>query len=302
MNESERQLVEAFKEIAEVARAAVSHSKYPGNGFGEKQRPNNVAQEGNRPKYENQEQDEDERGLLALIPEEELARVTEPHIHLLGKGVICTTDHRARKRSPFEIVVEATEGFIPLWAEGMVLRWRFNTASLSVFQQPESVKSRIRALLNEAIMAWGDAVPIRFTEHSDNYDFEIVVEQHESCTPQGCTLARAFFPDEGRHQLFIFPTMFEQSNKEQVDTMSHEIGHIFGLRHFFAPESETRWPSEIFGEHKPFSIMNYGDDSELTLADRRDLKLLYEGARNGQLKQINGTPIKLFRPYHYLLA
>jgi hypothetical protein len=94
--------------------------------------------------------------------------------------------------------------------------------------------------------------------------------------------------------------MFQQIKKEQVDTLAHEIGHVFGLRHFFAPETETRWPSVIFGAHNPFSIMNYGNNSELTEADRSDLKLLYEGAWSGQLKEINGTPVKLVRPYHSL--
>lgn len=55
--------------------------------------------------------------------------------------------------------------------------------------------------------------------------------------------------------------MFEQSKKEQMDMMTHEIGHVFGLRHFFAPENETLWPSVVFGKHKPFSIMNYGNAS-----------------------------------------
>jgi predicted Zn-dependent protease len=93
--------------------------------------------------------------------------------------------------------------------------------------------------------------------------------------------------------------MFTQSRKEQIDTLTHEIGHVFGLRHFFAPEMETAWPSEIFGEHKPFSIMNYGANSELSNEDRRDLRKLYEGAWSGELEEINGTPIKLVRPFHY---
>ena len=256
----------------------------------------------NMPKYEIQVQDANERGLFALRPEEELASITESQVHVLGKGVICRTDYRAKKRDPRDIVVDATDGFIPLWEENRVLQYRFNMASLSVFQQPEAVASRIQELVEEAIIAWGDAAPIRFVKNDDNSDFEIVVERLPDCTPQGCTLAQAFFPDAGRHQLFVFPTMFEQSRKEQVDTLTHEIGHVFGLRHFFAPESETRWPSVIFGQNNPFSIMNYGRLSELTKVDRSDLNLLYESVWSRRLRKINGTPVKLFRPYHYLFA
>jgi hypothetical protein len=239
------------------------------------------------------------RDLFALRPAGELADATESAVHVLGKGIICRTDYRAREVSPLEIVVDATEGFIPLWAQNLVLRWKFNAASLVPFRRADEIKVKIRELLTKAIGAWGDAAPVRFTENSDNSDFDIVMERNDDCTPQGCVLAQAFFPDAGRHQLFVYPKMFEQIEKEQVDTLAHEIGHVFGLRHFFAPEKETRWPSIIFGEHKPFSIMNYGRNSELTDADRRDLKKLYQGAWSGQLTEINGTPIKLVRPYHY---
>jgi hypothetical protein len=82
-----------------------------------------------------------------------------------------------------------------------------------------------------------------------------------------------------------------------VDTLIHEIGHIFGLRHFFANVSETAWPSEVFGSHQAFSIMNYGAMSELTKVDRADLKTLYELAWQGQLTHINGTQVRLMRPF-----
>lgn len=238
--------------------------------------------------------------LLARKPTSEADEATKQQFHVLGNRMLCTTDYRAKKRSPLDLVLEATDGFIPLWVEGSVLLWKFNEPSLAGFARPQDIKQKVRSLMTQALSKWGDAAPVRFSENADNSDFEIVIEQNESCTAQGCTLAAAFFPDSGRHQLFIFPTMFQQSAKEQVDTMIHEIGHIFGLRHFFAPKLETRWPSEIFGKHEPFSIMNYGAQSELTEADKSDLKLLYASAWNGTLKQINGTPIQLVRPYHTL--
>src|SRR5690606_27446539 len=96
--------------------------------------------------------------------------------------------------------------------------------------------------------------------------------------------------------------LFTQERKEQVDTLIHEIGHIFGLRHFFAQINEQAWPSEIFGKHAEFSIMNYGHLSELTKQDKIDLARLYESAWNGSLKEINGTPIKLVKPYNSIAS
>lgn len=238
--------------------------------------------------------------LLALKEGAQLEDATDPQFHQLKSGIICRTDYRAQRRDRLRIVVEATDGFIPLWEKSRVLRWKFDAASLSVFQNPDAIKARVRELLALAIAAWGDAVPIGFQENSDNSDFRIVVRRNASCTPQGCTLASAFFPDAGRHRFMIYPTMFEQSDEEQVETMIHEIGHIFGLRHFFALTDEAEWPAEVFGEHAEFSIMNYGALSTLTDADKRDLKSLYQGAWSGLLTEIDGTPIKLVRPYHYL--
>jgi len=227
---------------------------------------------------------------------------TDPHVY---QKHVCITDSRGypthRNRSPFDIRVDATDGFIPLWAEGVTLRWRFQERGIrQFFADPDAAKANIRSLFGEALAAWGDAAPVRFTQEDDAADFEIVMRTADDCDDSGCVLAATFFPDGGRHEFEMYPKMFTQSHSEQVDTFIHEIGHIFGLRHFFANISETRWPSRLFGKDNHFSIMNYGSMSELTDDDTADLKRLYEWAWNRRLTEIDGAPIRLVRPYSAL--
>ena len=216
---------------------------------------------------------------------------------------ICITDSRGfvthRDRSPAAIRVDASEGFIPLWADGVTLRWRFQDRGISqYFADPDRAKAAIQDLFGDALLAWGDAAPVRFKQDNDSTDFELVMRSADDCDNGGCVLAASFFPDAGRHTFEMYPRLFTQSRKEQVDTFIHELGHIFGLRHFFANISETQWPSRLFGRDNPFSIMNYGSMSELTEDDRSDLRRLYRAARSGELTQIDGARIRLVRPYH----
>lgn len=118
--------------------------------------------------------------------------------------------------------------------------------SLMAFSDPGAAKAEIRTLLGEALVAWGDAAPVRFTEQRDAYDFEVVYTGSDDCDSSGCVLAASFFPDGGRHKFLLYPKMFEQVRKEQVETFEHEAGHIFGLRHWFANISETEWSSAVF--------------------------------------------------------
>ena len=228
----------------------------------------------------------------------------ESEIHVYGlKLNKCDTGSRGyatpkKNQSSTELVLGASEGFIPLWKEGVNLRWRFNPSIYDYFENPNKAINGIRSLLADGLTEWGWN-PVKFTETNDAWDFEIVVRK-DNCSPRGCTLASAFFPDGGRHQLVIYPSLFKQSKQEQIETMAHEFGHIFGLRHFFAQVEEKAWPSVIFGEHKPFTIMNYGEDSKMTKRDRTDLKRLYEKVWSGELTKINGTRIVTFYPYHVL--
>ncbi|MET1089579.1 MAG: matrix metalloproteinase-11 [Arthrobacter sp.] len=222
-------------------------------------------------------------------------------VHLVAKGFICDTEGRGHEtpggRPPAEILVDATEGFVPLWQAGSILRWRFQERSFALASNPEKSKETVRKLMGDALLEWGAAAPVRFTYDPDLWDFEIVLQNAPKCSQTGCVLASAFFPDAGRHELVIYPTMFQQVRQEQVETLIHEFGHVFGLRHFFALVREEAWPAQVFGTHNKFTIMNYGPDSILTETDRNDLTKLYELARTGQLTNINGTPIRFVRPY-----
>jgi hypothetical protein len=224
-----------------------------------------------------------------------------PPVHVYGKkkDIVCATEGLGRpknRRVNLNELVVGVGNMIPLWAEGVKLYWRFQPRSFAAFEDPERAKGRIRGLMQKAIDMWGDAAPIEFEERDRGWDFEIVLSAGDNCNPRGCVLASAFFPDGGRHRLMIYPRMLQQVEQEQVETMVHEIGHMFGLRHFFAKVSEEQVASETFGTHVEFSIMNYGANSFVTDADRSDLKELYRLARSGTLKAINGTAIQLVRP------
>jgi len=230
----------------------------------------------------------------------------EAQVHKYGEGAVCDTEKRGfptpENRSPLDLLIHESEGFIVLWEKDSTLRWRFRESSMNYFANPTAAKIEIRNLFGESLLAWGDSKPVKFSEKTDAWDFEIVMRSADQCDPNGCVLASAFFPDSGRHQLTLFPKMFTQSRQEQVETFCHEIGHVFGLRHFFAQIDEAGWPSHLFGAHTPFTIMNYGPNSRLTDADKADLKRLYTTAWNGELTNINGTPIRFAKPYHTMLG
>lgn len=221
--------------------------------------------------------------------------------HIYNDHVICVTDAKGYEqpdnRDIAEIRIDSSNGFIPLWDKGVSLNWRFDKSFSSFFKNPDAAKASIRKLFGEAIIAWKDACPIKFHEVKDDWDFEVSMHK-EDCDNSGCVLASSFFPGAGQNTFYIYPTMLQQTHLEQKETIEHEMGHIFGLRHFFANISEKQWKSELFGTDNPFSIMNYGSKSKLTASDIKDLKRLYELVWSGELTEINGTKIKKFHSYH----
>ena len=128
-----------------------------------------------------------------------------------------------------------------------MLKWRFQERSFALAPDPQQSRSIVGGLMSEALVRWSSAAPVRFTHDPDLWDFEVVLRNAADCTPEGCVLASAFFPDGGRHELTVYPTMFEQSHEEQIETMIHEFDHVFVGRFAGAPlpapgeVSDWRW-------------------------------------------------------------
>ena len=101
--------------------------------------------------------------------------------HVYNKHVICVTDSKGYaqpdNKDIAKLRVDATDGFIPLWGKDVSLNWRFNKSFGSFFKDPDAAKNGIRKLFGQAIMAWGDACPVKFHEVKDAWDFEIHMHQ-----------------------------------------------------------------------------------------------------------------------------
>jgi len=92
---------------------------------------------------------------------------------------------------------------------------------------------------------------------------------------RGIPVARAFLPNasEENRKLTLYPYFFKSKRDFMIKTLTHEFGHILGLRHTFAPQEKSK--ALLFGTHDDVSIMNYGVYSILTSLDVTTLRELY---------------------------
>ncbi|UKZ75968.1 hypothetical protein TrVFT333_003664 [Trichoderma virens FT-333] len=91
--------------------------------------------------------------------------------------------------------------------------------------------------------------------------------------------AYSFFPMTSRGKLLVCPLSFSDGNsKHLANILTHEIGHILGLRHEFAHVKEAKNPSVLFGSEDPRSVMNYypnPSDLQVSQYDLEGLRMVY---------------------------
>jgi len=193
-----------------------------------------------------------------------------------GDAHICVTE-KAESFNKLVLNVEAgRRKFVKLWAQGVTLRWRYAAGSVTTGAvSPAAFESAFKTAYSKWING-----PVKIEGPvTGDYDFEVKLDEkdypvfNDDGSLRGYVLASAFFPSSPQDERVFH--VYPRSVSSLVSTLEHEIGHVFGLRHYFGL-SEGGVAYFRHDSLNPQSIMNYGANSVLTAKDISDLRDLYQ--------------------------
>ncbi|KAL6701277.1 hypothetical protein J3F84DRAFT_399050 [Trichoderma pleuroticola] len=162
--------------------------------------------------------------------------------------------------------------------DSQILRWR-KGSELTYLICEESFPSKDSAMaakdgMKAAIARWkGEGASFKEVKRYEPAAFAVVYEHRQ----RSDYLAYAFFPRAEPGELLLYPRIFAGDNgKYLANILSHEIGHVLGLRHEFAHKKEVDVPSVRFGSEDPQSVMEYHEDLSKLQVTKKDLQGLKE--------------------------
>ncbi|KAH6842170.1 hypothetical protein B0I37DRAFT_193461 [Chaetomium sp. MPI-CAGE-AT-0009] len=210
------------------------------------------------PRFENAPPGIDETGPAALFAVPQVS------------SYMCTT-----QRTLSSIVIGMGNS-IPRWKKHQEIKW----AALKVGYPSEAHARYATYKLAQATKDWNDCeVGVTFKWVSSIDEATFVLEYGGN---KGNVLAEAFFPNsDPLSSLFVYKSAFTQENLPILKNIFlHELGHVLGLRHEFALESEKSWAALRFGTPNPVSVMSYTFPPTIQDSDKEDTKLFYSYDRN----------------------
>jgi len=176
-------------------------------------------------------------------------------------------------------------GEIGLWDKDSIIHFCIRK---NEFPTQQDVLFSTQALIN-ATNSWNSkniGVKFQFTTDINAATFMLTYGGDK-----GNVLASAFFPNSPiPNALFVYKLAFQpQYKNNQSNIFQHELGHVIGLRHEFAPQEGVK--STLFGPLNPQSVMSYIFPPNIQQSDVDSTKLLY--TKDGS---IGGFPIKRHHP------
>ncbi|KAK4066162.1 uncharacterized protein Triagg1_8230 [Trichoderma aggressivum f. europaeum] len=162
--------------------------------------------------------------------------------------------------------------------DSQILRW-FKGSELTYLICEESFPSKDSAMaakdgMKAAITKWkGEGASFKEVKRYEPAAFAVVYDHRQ----RSDYLAYAFFPRAEPAELLLYPKIFAGGNGNHLaNILSHEIGHVLGLRHEFAHKKEAHVPSVRFGSEDPQSVMEYHEDLSKLQVTKKDLEGLKE--------------------------
>jgi hypothetical protein len=177
---------------------------------------------------------------------------------------------------------------IPRWKRGSVVKFATLTNGFPKPGQAAYAASKLRSAAAEWNKITKDYVAFEWTAALEDAAF--VLAYRKSKSGDG-TLASAFFPNSNPiNTLFVYGFAFKPENERIMhNVFLHELGHVLGLRHEFAPQEggAVKW-----GQANESSVMAYKFPPTIQESDKKDLASFYEFSGSS----IGGYPIKDFIP------
>ncbi|KAH0529944.1 hypothetical protein TsFJ059_004634 [Trichoderma semiorbis] len=155
-------------------------------------------------------------------------------------------------------------GEIPRWRKGSVL-------SYVVCGEDFPLSLPIEEAMTVAVNKWQN-IGATFKQVGRNDPATFIVTYQNGNPP---VYARAFLPNETLRELTVYEHTL-QAAEYLAGILSHELGHILGLRHEFAHRRDEGRDhrSVLVGSENPQSVMNYFDDPKDFQVQERDLEEL----------------------------
>jgi hypothetical protein len=152
------------------------------------------------------------------------------------------------------------------WRKGSTILYNIYTES---FQTPGAV-ALVGEAMEEAISMWGGNIGVDFrrVRRDEAATFQIAYQKFPLDNDPN-TYAESFFPREWASSLFVYQKGLENA-AYLANILAHELGHVLGLRHEFAPEEEEDC-SVRFGNKNDQSVMNYFDHASKHIVGQQDL-------------------------------
>ncbi|KAI1411372.1 hypothetical protein F5Y13DRAFT_57447 [Hypoxylon sp. FL1857] len=177
------------------------------------------------------------------------------------------------------------DDIIHLWKEPSMLTYNFDK------DFPQYEREFAAGIFAKAVEEWGKAgIEVRFERVPDDGPavFQFVYRPSNGGNRK---LARAFFPGDRKEarQLRVYELAFSNGCRPRMfNIFCHELGHILGLRHEFAPEQEENQRCATWGERNTLSVMCYFKDLSRLCVQASDIK---------ELKQFYDYPGEMYHSF-----